>query len=276
MRVAAVQLSSTEDKARNLEVAGRLVAAAVRDGAELVALPETFDVVGSPDVMIESAEPLDGPTVGWARATAREHGVWLVAGSVSERAEGSPLPFNTSCLVDPDGRLAAVYRKIHLFESRVEGAAASESAHSRAGDRVVTAEVTGVALGLTICFDLRFPEIYRLLALRGARVVTAVSAFTERTGRDHWEVLLRARAIENQLFVVAPNQLGGPPSRPPSYGRSMIVDPWGLVLGLAPDRECHVIADLDFAAQDAVRERLPTLTNRRPDAYARPDEGESR
>src|SRR5262249_54042436 len=141
------------------------------------------------------------------------------------------------------------------------------------GERIVAADAGGARLGLTICYDLRFPELYRILALAGARVVTIASAFTERTGRDHWEVLVRGRAIENQVFVVAPNQLGGGGAgRPRCYGRSMIVDPWGLVMALAPDRETYVVADLDFAAQDAIREQLPTLSNRRPAAYAWPDE----
>lgn len=268
MRVAAVQLSSTSERDRNLETAGRFVAAAARDGAECVVLPETFNAMGAPDFMVEAAEPLDGPTMQWARGLAREHGIWLVAGSIGERVEGDSLPFNTSCLVDSDGEIRAIYRKIHLFESRVATAVESESRFFRPGEEIVVADLGSVRLGLTTCYDLRFPELYRMLMLDGARVVTAVSAFTERTGRDHWEVLIRARAIENQLFVVAPNQLGGPAGRPSCYGRSMIVDPWGLVLAQAPDREGYVVADLDFEAQDAIRDRLPALANRRPTVYA--------
>lgn len=270
MRVAAVQLSSTPDKARNLEVAGKLVDAAAKDGAELIALPETFDIRGKPEQVRDASESIDGSTMQWARALARRNGIWLVAGSFAERVDGHQQPFNTSCVLDPDGEIRAVYRKIHLFECAVAGAVASEGATSSAGDRIVTVDVAGVTVGLTTCYDLRFPELYRILALRGARILTAVSAFTERTGRDHWEILIRARAIENQAFMVAPNQLAG--SGPPRYGRTMIVDPWGLVLALAPDRECYITADLDFAAQDAIREQLPTLPNRRPETYDWPKE----
>lgn len=269
MRVAAIQLDPTPEKDRNLEVADKLVRAAADDGAELVALPEAFCVRGERDLICDAAEPLDGPSIQWARRTARERGIWIVAGSFPERVEGHALPFNTSCLVDPDGEIRAAYRKIHLFESLVAGAEASESSTSGAGDSIVLTAAAGVPLGLTTCYDLRFPEIYRILALRGARIVTAVSAFTERTGRDHWDVLVRARAIENQVFVIAPNQMGG--AKPRRFGRSMIVDPWGLVLALAPDRECHIVCDLDLSAQDAIRAQLPTLPNRRPDAYDWPD-----
>lgn len=270
MRVAAIQLCSTSDTARNLDVAGRLIDSAARDGAEIVVLPETFNIRGKPDEVREAAEPLDGPTMQWARELARRHAIWLVAGSIAESVEGQPLPFNTSCILDPEGEIRAAYRKIHLFESAVAGAEASESASSASGDRIVTAEVAGMTVGLTTCYDLRFPELYRILALRGARIITAVSGFTERTGRDHWEVLVRARAIENQVFVIAPNQLGG--TGPRRYGRTMIVDPWGLVLALAPDRECYITADLDFEAQDATRAQLPTLPNRRPETYEWPEE----
>lgn len=269
MRIAAIQLNSTNDKSRNLDVSDRLIAGAVADRATLVALPETFSIRGRPEEILDAAESLAGPTMQWARDVAKRHGIWLVAGSIAELAEGHPLPFNTSCLVDPDGEIRAAYRKIHLFESAVAGAEASESSTSGSGDRIVSADAGGLELGLTTCYDLRFPEVYRILALRGARVITAVSGFTERTGRDHWEILIRARAIENQVYLVAPNQIGG--SGPRRYGRTMIVDPWGLVLAVAPDRECAIIADVDFEAQDAIRAQLPTLGNRKPQAYDWPD-----
>jgi predicted amidohydrolase len=157
-----------------------------------------------------------------------------------------------------------------MFDVEVGGVSYRESAHEQPGDEIVTAHAAGVELGLSVCYDLRFPELYRILAVRGARVITVPSAFTLATGRDHWEVLLRARAIENQAFVVAPNQVGETPPHYSSYGRSAIVDPWGIVLAEAPDRECFVAADLDLAGQDRIRDSLPSLANRRPEAYAWP------
>jgi predicted amidohydrolase len=268
LRVAAVQLNSTGEKSRNLGAAERLVRAAAADGAELVALPEKWNLLAGGEALLEGAEPLDGPTLSAARGWARELGIHLLAGSVSERA--GEKAFNTSILIGPDGADLAVYRKIHMFDVEVGGVSYRESEHEEAGSEIATAPVGELSAGLTICYDLRFPELYRILAVRGARLITVPSAFTSATGRDHWEVLLRARAIENQVFVVAPNQVGEAPPHFSSYGRSAIVDPWGVVLATAPDEECLVAADLDLAAQDRVRESLPSLANRRADAYAWP------
>lgn len=271
MRAAAIQMNSTADRDRNLTVADRLVRAAARDGATLVALPEKWSVLGNAEQLAAGAEPLDGPAISWARATARELGIDLVAGSIAERVEGREKGLNTSVHVGPDGELRAVYRKIHLFDVEVAGTAYRESDGEDAGEEIVTSTLAdGTELGMAICYDLRFPELFRILALRGAGVVTLPSAFTLATTRDHWEVLLRARAIENQSFVVAPNQIGVHGDGNRSGGRSMIVDPWGLVLALAPDAEGHVIADLDLARQADVRTRLPSLANRRPRAYVWP------
>jgi predicted amidohydrolase len=206
-----------------------------------------------------------------ARGWARELGIELVAGSIAERADDGEKVFNTSVLIDPGGETAAVYRKIHLFDVEVGGTSYRESDAERPGDQIVTAPAAGVELGLSVCYDLRFPELYRILAVRGARVLTVPSAFTTVTGRDHWEVLLRARAIENQAFVVAPNQFGDAPPHYSSYGRSAIVDPWGVVLASAPDRECVIAADLDLDQQERTRESLPSLANRRPEAYMWPE-----
>jgi predicted amidohydrolase len=267
MRAAAVQLNSTEDVGRNVEVAERLVRDAAADRAELVCLPEKWTVLGGARALLERAEPLDGPSLSAARGWARELGIYLVAGSVAERVEGSERLHNTSVLIGPDGDDLAVYRKIHMFDVEVGGVSYRESEHEEAGDEIVTAPLGELELGMTVCYDLRFPELYRILAVRGARVITVPSAFTAATGRDHWEVLLRARAIENQAFVVAPNQFGEAPPHYSSYGRSAIVDPWGVVLATAPDEECFIAADLDLVAQERVREQLPSLANRRPEAY---------
>jgi deaminated glutathione amidase len=273
VRVAAVQLTSTADRERNLATADRLTRAAADAGAELVVLPEKWAVLGTPEETAAGAEPFDGPALTWARAAARELGVDLVAGSIAERVEGREKGSNTSVHVGPDGEVRAVYRKIHMFDVEVGGRTYRESAHEEGGDEIVISETAdGVELGMTVCYDLRFPELYRILAVRGARVLTVPAAFTLATTRDHWEVLLRARAIEDQAFVVAANQVGEHAPGYRSGGRSMIVDPWGVVLAQAPDAETYITADLDLERQAQVRRTLPSLANRRPQAYTWPQE----
>jgi len=268
VRAAAVQLNSTEDTSRNLATADRLVRRAAGLGAELVVLPEKWSVLGTPEQMREGAQPLDGECISWARSTARELGLDLVAGSIVERVEGRAKTANTSVHVDPDGEIRAVYRKLHMFDVEVDGVGYNESETEQPGDEVVLSESAGsVPLGLSICYDLRFPELYRILAVRGAEVIVVPSAFTLATTRDHWELLLRARAIENQCFVVAANQIGRHPPGPRSGGRSLIVDPWGLVLASAPDTETAIVADLDFGILREVRRQIPALAHRRADAY---------
>lgn len=270
MRVAAVQLNSNADKARNLAAAEALVRAAAANGAELVALPEKWNLLATGEELVAGAEPLDGPSLTAARSWARALGIHLLAGSISERAGDGEKPFNASVLIGPDGDDLAVYRKIHMFDVDAGGVSYRESAHEQPGEEIVTAPVGGIDVGLTICYDLRFPELHRILAIRGARLLTVPAAFTTATGRDHWEVLLRARAIENAVFVLAAGQVGQAPPHFDCYGRSMIVDPWGVVLATAADEECFIAADLDLAAQERIRESLPALANRRPAAYAWP------
>jgi len=275
LRAAAVQLQSTNDRDRNLEAADRLTRAAAADGAELVVLPERLDLRGSARDYAAGAETLEqGRPIAWARETARELGIDLVAGSIAERREGHDRVANTSVHVGPDGHVKAVYRKIHMFDVEVDGVEYRESEHSEPADEIVLSETAdGLQLGLTICYDLRFPELYRILALRGARVVTVPANFTRVTGEAHWEVLLRARAIENQVFVIAPGQGRGPGAEGDSYGNSMIVDPWGEVLARAGgEGESFVAADLDLARQDEIREKLPSLANRVAGAYRWPEE----
>jgi predicted amidohydrolase len=281
LRVAAVQLNSTADAAANLAAADRLTRAAAADGARLIVLPEKWTVLGTDEDLRAGAQGLDGPGLSWARALARELGVDLVAGSFMERLEGAGdhgfaagaatgKLANTSVHVGPDGEVRAVYRKLHLFDVDVAGRAYRESAVTEPGqDIVVSATAGGVEVGMAICYDLRFPELFRVLALRGARVVTLPSAFTLPTTRDHWEVLVRARAIENEVFVVAANQVGAHPGGHRSGGRSMVVDPWGVVLAEAGDGEGFVAADLDLARQQEIRAQLPVLAHRRPDVYGR-------
>jgi deaminated glutathione amidase len=268
VRVGAVQLNSTEDTDRNLQTADRLVRDAAGMGAELVVLPEKWSVLGTGEQMTAGAEPLDGRLVAWAQSIARELGIDLVAGSIVERVAGREKTANTSVHVGPDGELRAVYRKMHMFDVEVDGDVYAESATEDPGDEIVLSELAGgIRLGMTICYDVRFPELYRVLAVRGAELISVPAAFTLATTRDHWEVLLRARAIENQCFVIAPNQIGPHPPGPRCGGRSMIVDPWGLVLAQAPDLETAIVAELDFDTVERVRRRIPALTHRRPEAY---------
>jgi predicted amidohydrolase len=275
LRAAAVQLNSNADKTRNLTAAERLVRAAAADGADLVALPEKWNLLAGGEELLAGAEPLDGPSLTAARGWAHDLGVHLLAGSIAERGEDEKAS-NTSVLIGPDGEDLAVYRKIHMFDVDAGGVSYRESEHEQPGSEVVTGPVGDLIAGLSVCYDLRFPELFRILALRGARILTVPSAFTAATGRDHWEVLLRARAIENQAFVLAPNQVGEAPPHFDSFGHSAIVDPWGKVLALAPEGECFVAAELDLEGQDRVRESLPSLTNRRPRAYAWPQLTEAR
>jgi deaminated glutathione amidase len=269
MRAAAIQLNAGADFERNLQTADRLVRDAAARGAELVVLPEKWTVFGTVEYLRAGAQELDGPAVAWARAIAAELGIDLLAGSMAERVAGRERGANTSVHVGPDGELRAVYRKIHMFDVEVDGRVYAESEAEEPGEEIVVSELAGgERLGLSVCYDLRFPELYRILAIRGARVISIASAFTLATTRDHWEVLVRARAIENQCFVVAANQIGEHPGGLRSGGRSLIVDPWGVVLAGAPDHECAIVAELDFLGLESVRRRLPSLASRRPQAYS--------
>jgi predicted amidohydrolase len=273
LRVAAVQLNSTADLAANLAVADRLTRAAAADGASVIVLPEKWTAMGSDEQLRAAAEPLDGAAVSWARATARELGVELVAGSIVERIDGQEKLANTCVHVDSHGEIKAVYRKLHMFDVEVAGRSYRESDLEDAGDEIVLSETAdGLQLGLSICYDVRFPELYRILAVRGARAFPLPAAFTLATTRDHWETLLRARAIENQAFVIAANQIGEHPGGNRSGGRSMIVDPWGVVLAQAPDDEGHIVAELDLERLEQIRAQLPALANRRPEVYDWPEQ----
>ena len=273
MRVAAVQLNSTADPAANLVVADRLTRAAAADGASLIVLPEKWTAIGTDAQQRAAAQTLEGPAIEWARACARELGVDLVAGSILEQLEGHEKLANTSVHVDPQGEIRAVYRKLHMFDVEIDGRSYRESELEEPGEEIVLSQTAeGIELGMSICYDLRFPELYRILTVRGARVLAVPAAFTLPTTRDHWETLLRARAIENQAFVIAANQFGPHPGGNHSGGRSMIVDPWGVVLAQASDREGHVVAELDLERQREIRARLPALQNRRPAAYRWPEE----
>ena len=269
-RAAAVQMNSTEDVERNLQTADRLTREAAEKGATLVVLPEKWTVLGSGRALKEHAQALDGPAIEWARQTAGELEIDLIAGSFAERRSGEPKGSNTSVHVGPDGVVHGIYRKLHMFDVEVEGVLYAESKHEQAGDEVTVTELaTGRPLGMSICYDVRFPELYRALSARGADVITVPAAFTLATTRDHWEVLLRARAIESQAYVIAPNQVGENLPGNRCGGRSVIINPWGTVLATAPDSECVIVADLDWDIMSDIRAKIPALTHRRPaDIYA--------
>ncbi len=264
---ATIQMSSTPEKRENFETAERLIQDAASAGAELVALPELWSCHGLEKVYRENAEPIPGPTMEFLGTLARELGVWLLGGSILEGKPGAERLFNTSTFFDPSGELVAVYRKIHLFDVKAPDREYLESGLIAPGREIVAAKVGAATLGLSVCYDLRFPELYRLLALEGAEILAVPAAFTLHTGKDHWEILLRARAIENQAYVVAPAQWGRKADGRWTYGRSMIVDPWGTILATCPDHDGYALATLDLDYLDRLRTDFPALANRRPEAY---------
>jgi len=266
MWVAAIQLNSTPDLEANLARAQALIEEAASRGARLVALPEHFACLGSDTDMAAAAQPLDGPLVTRFRELAGNLGILLLLGSFPERTPAKARPYNTSLLLGPRGQILARYRKLHLFDVDLPGApSVRESECTHPGDDVVTAALPGepFTAGLAICYDLRFPELFRLQVSRGANLFLLPAAFVTATGRDHWEVLLRARAIENLAYVVAPAQYGPHTPHRRSYGRSLIIDPWGLVLAQAPDGEGVILARLDYERLQRLRRELPCLRHRR-------------
>jgi predicted amidohydrolase len=261
---AAIQMSAGSEKEANLERAERLVRTAASYGAGFIALPETFNWRGKRGAEASAAETIDGESISLMARLARELKVHIVAGSITEHIEGEEKTYNTSVMLGPDGVRMGVYRKIHLFDIDLPGrVTVKESAVRLSGSEVVCVAAAVGAVGLSICYDLRFPELYRRLAFEGAKVLTVPSCFTFPTGEAHWESLLRARAIENQAYVVAPAQFGPNVHGFSDYGNSMIVDPWGRVLGRASDQEGVVMAPVDLHYLDRIRNDLPALTHAR-------------
>ena len=266
MLVGVVQVCATDDLESNRKRAHEAVTLAAGRGAELVCLPENFAYMRREGNAFPCAQPVDGEIVAGLRELAARLGVWILGGSFPERIPGDDRVYNTSVLVDAEGAITAVYRKIHLFDvdlGAAGGGAFRESDTFAPGDEIVVAETPFGGLGMSVCYDVRFPELYREMSTRGARLIAVPSAFTPQTGRDHWEVLLRARAIETQAYLVAPAQCGRHGPDRSSYGRSMIIDPWGLVVAQAGDRPEVILADCDPAEVDRVREAIPALQNRR-------------
>lgn len=270
MRVAVCQLNSRQDKSANIAVALELLDRAADAGADLAVLPEYVDYLGTDEGALMAAETIPGGEATERFASkARARGMWVLAGSIHARVSNGTRCANTSMLFDRDGQLAARYEKIYLFDVRIDAQSDYREFDTVAGGQdVVTANIEGVTAGLSICYDIRFPELYRLQALAGARLFLVPAAFTLQTGRHHWELLLRARAVENQCFVVGAGQIGISIAGKACYGHSMIVDPWGTVLASSPDQIGVVVADLDFDQQDRLRSEFPALANRRDDVYA--------
>ncbi len=263
MLAAVVQLCSGSDLDYNLSRAQFWIDRARCAGAELIALPENFPCMREEGSSNPARAPLEGRILEFLRETAKRYQIVLAGGTLAEEVPGSSRSFNTSVVVDRGGEVVGVYRKIHLFDIDLPGTRLRESAAVQAGREIVVADTAVARLGLSICYDLRFPELYRELVSRGAEVLLVPSAFTVPTGSDHWEPLLRARAIENQCFVMAAAQVGEHSPSRRSYGRSMIIDPWGLVLAQAADGEGIALAELDFDHLRQIRERLPALRHRR-------------
>jgi predicted amidohydrolase len=268
LRVALIQLAADQDVTANIDRASALILQAGEHHPNLVALPEMLQYRGPLAGFRESATDVPGPVTQRFSDLARELKAWILLGSLAERSTDPLRPYNTAVLLDPAGQVAATYRKIHLFDVTIEdGPSDRESLRITPGNSTVVASLEGAAegtnvrLGLSICFDLRFPELYRELAANGAALLAVPANFTEATGRDHWEVLLRARAIENGAFVIAPAQCGIG-AGVPTHGRSMVVDPWGIVVAQAPDGPGIVVADLDLDRVAAVRRQLPTQLRR--------------
>lgn len=265
--VGVIQIDTQEDKRKNLEKLARFIDEAVSKGARMVAMPENVNFIGPKSAVFENAETIPGPTTELFAGKARAHGIWIHCGSIGERIPGEERLYNTSVVIDPKGNIAAKYEKIHLFDvDLVDGPSTRESDTKKAGKNIVTFETPYCTMGLSICYDIRFPELYRIMTLRGARVLFAPANFTMFTGKDHWESLLRARAIENQCYVVAPAQIGVKPSFQ-SYGRSLVVNPWGTVIATADDREGVFCAEIDLEYLESIRRQLPCLPNRQPEAY---------
>ncbi|MEV1333940.1 carbon-nitrogen hydrolase family protein [Micromonospora costi] len=264
MRVAVCQLNSRDDRKANLAAAEALLERAAAGGADLAVLPEYVDYLG-PAAGLPEPEPVDGEVGQFFAGVARRLGIWVVAGSFHEAGPDPEHTWNTSLVFDRTGALAASYRKIHLYDVEIPGRVSyRESATVAPGEQPVAVTVEGVRVGLSICYDLRFPELYRRLATEGgAQVLVVPAAFMAHTGRDHWEVLLRARAIENQCYVLAAGQVGDHEPGRTCFGRSMVVDPWGTVLTQMPDEPGVAFADLDLDRLATIRAELPSLVNRR-------------
>lgn len=268
LRVSMVQMQVTDVVDTNVDTAVKLIKKAAEDKPDVIVLPENFHYFGTKEQFFEIAETIDGPTITKLRSLAKELNTYIVSGTMKLRVDGDSKLRNICCVINQSGEIQDIYDKIHTFNAQVGGIRHSGSEVENSGDKIVVTDIKGVKVGLSVCFDMRFPEIYRIMALQGAEVILVPSIFMLHTGMDHWEVLLRARAIENQLYIVAPATHGTfPPKGQWSYGRSMAIDPWGLVVAQASDIDCVVTVNLDFNLLKDIRNRVPTLPQRKPSVY---------
>jgi predicted amidohydrolase len=273
LNVSVIQMNSGADKNENIASALDLIDQAAGSGARLVILPEVWPYLGPDDANRDQAEAIPGPITELLAERARRHGIYVHAGSIYELRPGEPGLFNTALVIDPQGEIIGRYSKIHMFDVVLDGVEQyRESATITPGNEIVTVDIDGLTVGLAICYDLRFPELFRILALRGAQMIVLPAAFTLTTGKDHWETLIRARAIENGLYLAAAAQWGKHPPGNWCYGRSMVVDPWGTVVATASDGVGIATATVDPSRVEAVRRQIPSLANRQPDAYQWPDD----
>ena len=270
--MAVIQIDSQADKQANLDKVGKFIDEAAARGAQFVSMPENVHFCGSKEGTFASAEPVPGPMSEFFAAKAKQHKIWLHCGSIGEVIPGETKLYNTTLLYDPNGELAGKYEKIHMYDVEIKnGPSTRESDTKKSGNKVVVCDTEFCKVGLSICYDMRFPEIYRIMALKGAKVLFVPANYTMFTGKDHWECILKTRAIENQCYVVAPGQFGKKPAFQ-AYGRSMIINPWGVTIACAEDREQVIYAEIDTDYVDQVREQLPSLKNRHPEAYVWPAE----
>ncbi|AGK55340.1 carbon-nitrogen hydrolase family protein [Bacillus sp. 1NLA3E] len=268
LKVSMIQMQVTNQVEENVNKAIELIIEAGKSDPDVIILPENFHMMGRKDEFFETAETLDGPTLTRLRELAKELGTYIVAGTMRLRFPETEKLKNICCVINPEGEIQDMYNKIHTFNAQVGGRTYSGRKLEEAGDEIVVTSIKGIPVGLSVCFDLRFPEMFRILALKGAKVILVPAIFMLHTGKDHWEVLLRARAIENQVYIVAPATYGTfPPHNEWSYGRSMVVDPWGVVVAQASDKTGVITVDLDLDWLEDVRKRVPTLSQRRPDVY---------
>jgi deaminated glutathione amidase len=268
LKVSMVQMQVTNNVDVNVQKAIELIKDAAKSNPDVIVLPENFHFMGTKKEFFEKAETIDGPTITKLRDVARELGTYIIAGTIKLRVNNEEKLRNSCCVINPDGEIQDIYNKIHTFNAQVGGRTYAGSQVEEAGDRIVVTTIKGVPVGLSVCFDIRFPEMFRILALKGAKVIFVPAIFMLHTGKDHWETLLRARAIENQVYMVAPAIHGKfPPHDEWSYGRSMAIDPWGLMIAQISDKDGVVTVELDLGLVEDVRKRVPTLSQRRPDVY---------
>lgn len=266
-KVAVMQMDTQSDKGENLKTACRMIDEAAAEGAKLVSFPEVMNLVGENVGAGGAAETIPGYTTDLLAAKAREHGLYVHSGSFCELIPGETRTYNTSVIIDPKGEVISTYRKLHTFDVTLpDGTICDESAQVHPGTEIVTVDTPLGKMGMSICYDIRFPELYRLMALAGAQVIFTPASFTLPTGKDHWEPILRTRAIENGCYIIAPGQIGKK-VRFTAYGNSMVVDPWGTVIARAKDRVGITYAEIDLDFLDEIREKIPSLKNRRADVY---------